>query len=376
MKKIAVCLYKFFPFGGLARDAVRILSLCHQQGYQIDMFVMECHGEIPDGFNIEVIETKGLSNHQKVANFIQQFHARIAEGHYDLVIGFNKIPGLDLYYAADPCYLDRVKSQCDYALMKHNPRVKFYSACEEAVFNPSATTVTLMISDVQRDLFKKQYGTQDERLIMLPPGIDPSRKRPEDWQQQRQQLREQFSIQQDEFLLLMVGTGFKTKGVDRSIAALADLPAKLKNKTRLFIIGEGDATPYEKQAKQAKVSDRVEFFGGRGDIPQFLLAADLLVHPARKENTGTVILEAMVAGLPVLVSDVCGYASHVSRSGSGLLIASPFKQDEFDLKLITMLSRERLAKWSDNAINYAQTEDLYSMPEKAAAIISAMLDAK
>jgi UDP-glucose:(heptosyl)LPS alpha-1,3-glucosyltransferase len=210
---------------------------------------------------------------------------------------------------------------------------------------------------------------------MLPPGIDPSRKRPDDWQQQRQQLREQFSIQHDEFLLLMVGTGFKTKGVDRSIAALANLPAKLKNKTRLFIIGEGDATPYEKQAKQAKVSDRVEFFGGRGDIPQFLLAADLLVHPARKENTGTVILEAMVAGLPVLLTYVCGYASHVSRSGSGLLIASPFKQDEFDLKLITMLSRERLANWSDNAINYAQTEDLYSMPEKAAAIISTMLDA-
>ena len=376
MKKIAVCLYKFFPFGGLARDAVRILSLCQQKGYAIDIYVMECHGDVPEGFNIEIIETKGFSNHKKVANFIEQFHDRIAKQDYDLVIGFNKIPDLDLYYAADPCYLDRVKSQPDYSLMKHNPRVKFYSACEKAVFKTSSKTVTLMISEVQRQLFKKQYGTQDERLIMLPPGIDPSRKRPEDWQQQRSQLRDQFGIKDDQFLLLMVGTGFKTKGVDRSISALANLPTKLKSKTRLFIIGEGSTTAYEKQAKELGINERVRFFGGRDDIPQFLLAADLLVHPARKENTGTVILETIVAGLPALVTDVCGYASHVSRSHSGLLMSSPFKQDEFDLKLITLLNRKRLTELSEHAIDYATTEDLYSMPEKAAGIISEMLDSK
>lgn len=374
--KLAVCLYKFFPFGGLARDAVRILSLCRDHGYEIDIFVMECHGDVPAGFNIEVIETKGFSNHQKVANFIEQFHARIADKNYDLVIGFNKIPGLDLYYAADPCYLDRVKNQHHYSLTKHNPRVKFYSECEDAVFNSTSKTVTLMISAVQKELFKKQYGTQDDRLIMLPPGIDPNRKRPEDWQQQRSQMREQFAVEDDELLLLMVGTGFKTKGVDRSIAALASLPAKLRKKTRLFIIGEGETTPYDKQVKELAISDRVTFFGGRSDIPQFLLAADLLIHPARKENTGTVILEAIVAGLPVLVSDVCGYASYVRDSGSGLVITSPFKQDEFDLKLITMLDRDRLAQWSTAAINYAASEDLYSMPEKAATIIDTMARAK
>jgi UDP-glucose:(heptosyl)LPS alpha-1,3-glucosyltransferase len=374
--KLAVCLYKYFPFGGLARDFVSIMRICRDHGYQIDVFVMECQGDVPEGFNIEVIHAQGLSNHSRVANYIAQLKPKLLGQNYDLVIGFNKIPGLDIYYAADPCYLDRVKNQRDYYLAQFNPRLKFYAKCENRVFSRSSHTVSLMISDIQRDLFKKHYDTPDERLIMLPPGIDANRRRPDDWQQRRQSFRQQFAIADDELLLLMVGTGFKTKGLDRSIQALANLPRKLRTKTRLFIVGEGDITPYQKMAERLAVKDQVQFFGGRGDIPQFLLGADLLLHPARKENTGTVILEAMVAGLPVLVTAVCGYAKHVGDATSGLVITAPFNQNEFDLKLITMLDNARLKQWTDNALAYAEQEDLYSMPEKAAAIIEQMAEAK
>ena len=374
--KLAVCLYKYFPFGGLARDCTRIMSVCRDHGYQVDLFVMECQGEAPEGFNVEVIETQGLTNHQKVASYIEQLDAKLVNQDYDLVIGFNKIPGLDIYYAADPCYIDRVKNQANYCFMQFNPRLKFYAECEDKVFNRISKTVTLMISDVQQALFKKHYETPDERLIMLPPGIDPNRKRPGDWQQQRQDFRQQFDVADDEFIVLMVGTGFKTKGVDRALNALANLPVKLQNKTRLFIVGEGDDSPYLKMADKLSIRDRVTFFGGRGDIPQFLLGADVLLHPARKENTGTVILEAMVAGLPVLVTRVCGYAKHVETASAGLVISSPFNQDECDVKLITMLNRINLKSWSDSALKYASEEDLYSMPEKAAATIEAMAEEK
>jgi len=120
----------------------------------------------------------------------------------------------------------------------------------------------------------------------------------------------------------------------------------------------------------------VQFFGGRDDIPQFLLGADLLLHPARKENTGTVILEAMAAGLPILVAGECGYAKHVNNARAGLVTARPFNQNEFELKLLTMLDNLRLKDFSENALAYAEQEDLYSMPIKAAAIIEQMAEAK
>ncbi|TIW07056.1 MAG: glycosyltransferase, partial [Mesorhizobium sp.] len=47
-----------------------------------------------------------------------------------------------------------------------------------------------------------------------------------------------------------------------------------------------------------------------------------MLHPARLENTGTVILEALANGLPVIASAACGYAKYVEASGAGLVVAN------------------------------------------------------
>ena len=48
-----------------------------------------------------------------------------------------------------------------------------------------------------------------------------------------------------------------------------------------------------------------------------------MIHPAYNENTGTVLLEALVAGLPVLVSAVCGYAHYIAEANCGLVLDNP-----------------------------------------------------
>jgi UDP-glucose:(heptosyl)LPS alpha-1,3-glucosyltransferase len=370
--KLAVCLYKYFPFGGLARDFMRIMQHTLTPGDHVDVFVMEWQGEYPEHMHVHVVPVSGITNHARLQHFIDTVRPTLQQGGYDLVIGFNKMPGLDLYYAADPCYIARAASQPLYGLLKYTGRVAFYADCEESVFGSSSNTVSLMISDVQKALFKQHYNTPEQRLISLPPGIDPNRKRPDDAEQIRMQKRRELGVQADEWVLLMVGTGYKTKGVDRSIAALAALPDSHRGKAKLHVIGDGDTKALKKQAEKLGVSEQVMFLGGRTDVPAFLLAADLLLHPARKENTGTVILEAIVAGLPVLVSDVCGYTKHVVKAQAGEVIKQPDNAALTAEQLANMLEPAALAQWSMQALEYAKTEDLYSMPEKAAQIIRRM----
>lgn len=367
--KLAVCLYKYFAYGGLARDFRRILELRRDAGDQIDVYCIEWNDvEIP-GFNRIEIDVSGLSNHARMRDFYHQVKPKLEAGNYDLVIGFNKMPGLDLYYAADPCYLAKAEQDWHYPITRFFGRVQFYSDWERAVFGPQSHTVSMMISSVQRRLFEQVYDTPAERLVDLPPGIDPERTRPGDWQKQRQQLRTALKLTDDDFLLLMIGSGFKRKGVDFAINALAALPENLRNKTHIFVVGEDKQKPFMKQAQQRNVADQVHFMGGRDDVPQWLQAADLFMHPARSENTGTVILEAMVAGLPQLVSEVCGYANHVRQADAGQLIAEPENSEAFALLLLDMLQMEKLQQWSSNALSYAQREDLYSMPERASDLI-------
>ena len=96
---------------------------------------------------------------------------------------------------------------------------------------------------------------------------------------------------------------------------------------------------------------------------------DLLLHPAVTENTGTAILEAMVCGLPVLTTENCGYASHVISAQAGAVSPMPFNQAAFNLLLEGMLNSTKLDTWSKNGLRYSQTEDLYSMIDKATDII-------
>lgn len=367
--KLAVCLYKFFPYGGLSRDFLRIMQALLTSRDTVDVYTIEWQGDIPAQFNVHIIPVSGWSNHARLGSFHSRVAPYLQSGNYDLVLGFNKMPGLDLYYAADPCYLDRIKSQPFYPLLKYSARVRFYTACERAVFGKTSHTISFMISDVQRALFQQHYHTADARLIDLPPGIDPDRKRPQNAAAICQQKRQELGVKHDEWLLLMVGTGFKTKGVDRSIDALAQIPHSLRNKTKLFIVGDGENKEWLQQARTRAVAEQLSFLGGRADVPELLLAADLLLHPARKENTGTVILEAMTAGLPMLVSAVCGYAKHVTVSGAGEILLDPDNAKITADHIISMLNTPRLQRYSEQALHYAATQDLYSMPEKAAQVI-------
>ncbi len=126
--------------------------------------------------------------------------------------------------------------------------------------------------------------------------------------------------------------------MDRSLKALAALPADLKKRTRLFVIGQDDPKLFQMQSATLGLGDNVTFLKGRSDIPRFLLGADLLIHPAYNENTGTVLLEALVAGLPVLVSAVCGYAHYIAEADAGLVLDEPFDQAQLTQYLTGMLN--------------------------------------
>ena len=103
-----------------------------------------------------------------------------------------------------------------------------------------------------------------------------------------------------------------------------------------------------------------------------VLGADLLIHPAYNENTGTVLLEALVAGLPVLVSKVCGYAHYIAEADSGLVLDEPFEQEQLNQYLQRMLEDDAArASWARNGLAFADSADLYSMPEHAADVILA-----
>jgi UDP-glucose:(heptosyl)LPS alpha-1,3-glucosyltransferase len=276
------------------------------------------------------------------------------------------MPGLDVYFASDPSYRAR---QHDF-LSRFSARYRHFMRFEEAVCGPSSQTHVLTLAPAQQQEYQQAWQMDEGRFTLLPPGISRDAMADEQAAVYRQQVRDELGIKQDEFLLLMIGSGFRTKGLDRAMAALAALPDALKSKTRLVVIGQDKPVSFVKMANDMGLGGQVTIMRGRGDIAKVMQAGDCLVHPAYREVAGKVILEAVVAGLPVLVSDVCGYAPHVRQADAGYVFDSPFDQQAFNARLQEVLQDERLrARWRENGIRYGREQDLYGMAEAAAQLV-------
>ena len=362
---IAFCLFKYFPFGGLQRDFLRIAEGCVRLGYAVKVYTLSWEGALPEGFDVVLVPGRGLTNHVRYENYIEWVRLELNRVPPDLVVGFNKMPGLDIYFAADACFEAKAQTTRG-SFYRYTPRYRFFANAEREVFAKGQSAQTLLLTDRQRDEFTRFYATEATRMKVLPPGVGRDRLPPADMSRVRRDLRREFRLQEQDLLLLAIGSGFATKGLDRSLLALAALPEKLQARVRMLIIGQDDAAFFQRMAERHGISGRVEFLGGRDDVPRFLQAADLLLHPAYAESGGIVLLEALLNGLPVLASEVCGYSGYLARANAGELLPEPFSQAHYNARLLALLEDpNQLAEFSANGLQFGPQADIFDLQERA-----------
>ncbi|HNQ87941.1 MAG TPA: glycosyltransferase family 4 protein [Verrucomicrobiota bacterium] len=375
--KLALVLFEYFPYGGLQRGCALVAEECARRGHRVRVAAGSWEGTPPPGVAVEVLGRQGASNVARDRSFVRRWQAYRAREPVDGVIGFNKLPGLDVYYGSDSCYVERMR-RLRPAWYRWTPRYRHFHAWERAVFARGAGTHILMLAEQEIPVYRRLYATEPERFHVLPPGLTCRRETEDDRARMRCDVRARFGWGSEELLLLLVGSGFRTKGLDRAIRGLAALPRELRDRARLVVVGDDSPGRYRWLARGLGIGSRVAFLGGRPSVYEFLVAADLLVHPAYAENTGNVLIEALTAGLPVLASGACGYAGHVVAARAGRIVGTPdaFSQGEFNRAATEMLVSDERTQWRANGLEYARVTDLYSRREKAADVIEAVVSAR
>ena len=373
--KLAFGIFRYFPYGGLQSDMMRIAEEAASRGHTVTIFAGAWEGGRPSrpGVTAEVLKSSGWSNHARARSFAERF-AEAAE-EFDLAVGFNRMPELDVYFAADNCFaLDAMRHAAPWRLLL--PRYRVFGAFERAVFAPSSRTAVMYLTPRQKRDFQTVYCTPESRFHLLPPGIPRDRKRPPEAEAAaiRGAKRHEFGVLENEILLLQIGSGFRNKGTDRSVAAFAALPQELLAKSRLLIAGRESGGRFAALARRLGVDDRVIFAGGRDDVAGLLLAADLMVHPARNEAAGTVLTEALAAGLPVICTGCCGFENFVRDSG-GIVLSEPFEERELERELAQAIGVPgRLEKLKESARVYGASADFYRRAEVAVDVIEGVVD--
>jgi UDP-glucose:(heptosyl)LPS alpha-1,3-glucosyltransferase len=346
---VAFGIVRLFPEGGLQRDCVRLARLLARRGHEVTIFTAVNRWGAADDLSITLLPVRAPTNHGFDCAFATKFVAATA-GKFDRVVGFNKLAGLDVLYCADPPVAERRRYWWQRALPRYRARLRL----EAESFRPDATTHIIALTNAAAASYRRYWGLDAERFTVMPPGLDDTRRQPDLREPSRRDaLRAALGIARDQPLWLWIGAQPRTKGLDRVLKALATQPDAV-----LLAVGvtgdKGDGASAAGQARRLRVGARVRFLGFREDVTNLLAAADVLVHPARLDVSGQVILEALVNGLPSIVSGCCGYAEHVQAAGSGIVLPEPFAQADLNAAVVRIGDPALAAAFSKSGIDFGR----------------------
>ena len=180
----------------------------------------------------------------------------------------------------------------------------------------------LAVSQATRD-HHVAAGLDPDRTRVVYNGIDPSAfqnpRRAPGW------LRRELSITRSSLLVATIGQ----IGIRKALDVLAEAATRVTGEIDYVIVGRRYSRKAESVAFEESVFERfagaapggrVHRLGYREDVAELLAEIDLLVHPARQEPLGRVLLEAAAAGRAILATDVGGTREILADGRSAILV--------------------------------------------------------
>ncbi|MEQ8820473.1 MAG: glycosyltransferase [Sumerlaeia bacterium] len=221
-------------------------------------------------------------------------------------------------------------------------------------------TGMLAVSEaVAMDIRHALWPLAPRRLIVLHNGVETEPFEALDPEDCRGWLRQEFGLPQDSLVLLHAARLSSEKNQHQLLSAFARLRQDYPQ-ARLLMVGEGDLREDLEQKKDSLGLDgSVTFAGRRNDIPRIMGGSDVFVLPSRQEGFSNAILEAMAAGLPLVVSDVGGARECLRHERNGLILP-PLDEGALTAALERICRRpdERTAMRSANRTDIAEfTQD-------------------
>jgi glycosyltransferase involved in cell wall biosynthesis len=174
----------------------------------------------------------------------------------------------------------------------------------------SRKVTTVVVSELSRRLYTK-LGWHNQDIVVIPNGVD--RRRLEG-------RGKENALEQTAHPVLRIGCIARLsseKGVDLLIEAIAPLAG-----LHLEIVGSGkEMEKLQAMVKASNIMDMVTFTTRVDNVADVYARIDALVLPSRDHDPfGLVAAEAMMCGVPVIVTDQCGIASYLHDEKDGIVV--------------------------------------------------------
>jgi UDP-glucose:(heptosyl)LPS alpha-1,3-glucosyltransferase len=309
--KVAVVIRKYGLVGGGERFAAEVTERLARTGrYEMHVFANRWHAVAGSPVVFHKVPLIRFPRTLRPWSFAWFAERMIARGQFDLIHSHDRLTRADVVSLHSVPHAGWIREVRRKRLSLFDRTVV---ATERRMLQNGQHTTFLPVSTLALEAFRRDYTMLPGRWQVLHPGVDAARFSAPDRATCRREIRQRYGITETDFLLLFVGMNFEVKGLDTIIRALA------KTQAKLVVVGRGDESKYAALARSLGVN--VTFAGTQTTgIERYYRAADAFILLSAFDTFGMVVLEAMAAGLPVIVSPNVGAKDLVVDGVNGFVV--------------------------------------------------------
>lgn len=218
-----------------------------------------------------------------------------------------------------------------------NPERLAYLWMESQAVKPAPGKVLVAVAPLVKQQLKLAYGddlavevvTPGAQTVMADPGL-------------RQGVRARLGWGAQDIGCLLVARNPLRKGLVAVLRAMLLLPENF----RLAVVGAGAEVQELLAVQFPELQDRVRLIAATPEVSPYYLSADVYVHPTLQDSFGMAPLEAMVHGLPVVLSGSahCGLAQYVTHEQNAWVLSDPQDADQIAAALRVLGSDAEVRK--------------------------------
>lgn len=336
-KKIAIIMERAdVGLGGAERSVFELAAAISQLGPQVHMLAARGRA---DAKNVHILCQNTVGKRVCFFTFAKALRRHLSKSHYDIIHSVLPFDFADVYQPRGGAYAESILRN---AASYRNKFIEFFKRftafanyrrsilvrAERRLCQQSSGPVIAAHSQYVVDQFKQRYGTDAQRIVLIPNGVETNVEvDPAAAKRLRTQILNHLGLKEtDNFvLLLFAANNFRLKGLAVLIEAmhLATTFHAGQRDSYLIIAGSGKTQKYQDLANRLDVGGRIMFLGPTSDIQSLLSVIDVAVLPTFYDPSSRFILEAIAAGKPVITTRFNGATDLFTDGRHGKIIDAP-----------------------------------------------------
>lgn len=222
---------------------------------------------------------------------------------------------------------------------------------EEKGITGSQIPMILPVSSLVKDELLKHYDIPESKIRVIHPGVSKDRFSAIDQETCREEVRRNHGLSQNDIVVLFVGMNFEIKRLELVLKGMAHLVGRGNRNPnlKLLVVGKGNKERYVTMARDLGIVNRVIFAGVTHKVEDYYLAGDIFAMPSRFDTFGLAVLEAMMARLPVIITQRVGARDLIDSGVQGFVLSSDPSPSDVAEKFAILMEKETRLKMGENA---------------------------